>query len=254
MIYGETTEEFTIFAACDSVYLWDHGKGFVCSCALAKNNVHIHVSSASGKDRKYLKFLEEGYKILYPDGHFTSSYDEVDLGGKNAQERKTYFACNRFLIADQVIKCDVLILDIDCFLMSHIEPFDGDVGLFFRERRKDASPWNEEGNLVAAGAVYCSKHHLDFFSKVKEIINENDFKWFLDQVALIRAYQVLNDKKYITIGEKFLDWSFRKNSKIWTGKGTKKSLDPTYSAKHKEFRKKFPISEKNYDFNSILFT
>ncbi|NBP59166.1 hypothetical protein EBU71_21965 [bacterium] len=192
MIYGETTEEFTIFAACDSVYLWDHGKGFVCSCALAKNNVHIHVSSASGKDRKYLKFLEEGYKILYPDGHFTSSYDEVDLGGKNAQERKTYFACNRF----------------------YIEPFDGDVGLFFRERRKDASPWNEEGNLVAAGAVYCSKHHLDFFSKVKEIINENDFKWFLDQVALIRAYQVLNDKKYITIGEKFLDWSFRKNSKI----------------------------------------
>lgn len=249
MIIGTTTEEFTIMAACDSVYLRDHAKGFITSCALAQNNVHIHVTNPSEEDNKYLQFLCEGYKILYPEGHMTTSHDNMDTSSFTKSERRTFYACNRYIVVPDVVKCNVLILDIDCFVMSNIVPFEEDVGLYLRKPIGN-DKWEIEGNKLAAGAVYVNKNHLDFIGYTKEVIldhiSRREMRWFLDQLALIRAYDHFPEKKYVTITEKFLDWSFRKNSKIWTGKGSKKSLDATYGAKHKEFKNKFPLNEKEY--------
>lgn len=246
MIIGSTTEEFTIFAACDSKYLRDHAKGFITSCALAQNNVHIHVTNPSEEDNKYLQFLCEGYKILYPEGHMTTSYDTIDISSYDKAQRRTFYACNRYLVVPDVVKCDVLILDIDCFVMSNIVPFEEDVGLYLR-RALGKDKWELEGGRLAAGAVYVNRNHLDFIAHTRDTIqtylDKKEIRWFLDQVALIRAYDNFPEKNYVTITEKFLDWTFRKGSKVWTGKGSKKSLDAIYGAKHKEFKKKFPLPD-----------
>lgn len=240
MIYGETSTEFCILASCDAKYLYDHAKGLVSSCALAKNNVHIHVTNPTDKEHEHIEYLRKGYNIMYPEGNFRYSYDLMDITNYNSNERVTFYQCNRFLVADQVVKSDVLIVDIDCFLIHHIDPLDGDVGIYFRDPKGE--DWEREGTYVAAGVLYCKYDHFDFLLKVKDIINSNKKIHLLDQVAIYRAYKEL-DKDYINLDDTFMDWQFRPTSKIWTGKGTLKMWSVPYTQKHKDFKKKFPEKE-----------
>lgn len=244
MIYGNTTDEFTIFASCDNVYLKDHSKGFVTSCALAKNNVHIHITNPTEDSFKYLEYLKTGYSLLYPEGSMTTSYDTIDISTYTAKQRRTFYSCNRFMVLNQVVNCDILILDIDCLVMKHIDNLDCDIGLFLREDLM-VKEWQGLAGKVAAGAVYINKNHLDFIDHVSNFINSNSMIWYLDQVALYDAFLKFSNKKYMFFDNKFMDWEFKMGSAIWTGKGDRKSLNAVYTKKHKDFKKHFPIAENN---------
>jgi hypothetical protein len=244
MIYGETGVDFTIFASCDNIYLKDHSKGFVTSCALAKNNVHIHVTNPTEDSLKYLEYLKTGYEQLYSNGLMTTSYDTLDISNYNLKQRKTFYTCNRFIVLPSVIKCDVLILDVDCLVMKHIDNLECDVGLFLRKELV-VKEWNGLAGKVAAGAVYISKRNLDYIEHVSNFISNNNMNWYLDQVALYDAYLNFPNKNYVFFDNKFMDWEFKPDTVIWTGKGNRKSLNAVYTKKHKDFRKQFPIAENN---------
>ena len=242
MIYGETGNDFTIFASCDHVYLKDHGKGFVASCALAKNNLHLHVTNPNTDTFKFLDYLKSGYKMLYADGNVTTSYDTMDISKYNTKQRRTFYACNRFIVASQVIKCDVLILDIDCLIMKHVDNLECDIGLFLREDRVEKE-WKGLAGKTAAGALYCSRLNLDFLEHAKDFILNNKLDWYIDQVALYKSYLNFPDKKYTFFDGKFMDWNFKTDSIIWTGKGDRKRLNVTYTKKHNDFKRLFPIKD-----------
>ena len=245
MIYGETSTEFCILASCDAKYLYDHAKGLVSSCALAKNNVHIHVTNPTDKEHEYLKYLKAGYSMMYPEGIMTTSYDTIDISKYNKEQRKTFYACNRFIVAPDIVKSDILILDVDCYLMQHIDPLDCDVGIFYRPNESNKL-WKGLATKVAAGILYCSKNNLDFLQNVKNFIMNNKLDWYLDQVALYAVYMEFPKKKYHIFDNKFMDWEFKKGTKIWTGKGPRKALNATYGNMHKEFNRKFPLKEQDY--------
>jgi len=245
MIYGKTGTEFTLMAACDEKYLIHHAKGFTASAAIAKNNVHLHVTNPTERGHKYLEFLGAGYEILHPDGVFTTSYDTIDISiYKRIEYLKTFYACNRFLVAADVMQADMLLVDIDCFIMKHIDNIDADVGLFLRDEKY--KEWNGEAGKVAAGVVYVNKNHKDFLEPVKEFIDNNKKHWFVDQVALKRAYEAFPTKRYHVFNNKFMDWDFKSNTVIWTGKGDRKTSNAIYTNKHKEFKNLFPIKDSEY--------
>ena len=242
MIIGNTTEEFTIMAAGDSVYVGEYAKGLVCSCALNQNNVHIHITNPTEKDHDYLNYLNKGYNKLHPDGKFTSSYDQIDISKLSKEARKTFYACNRFIVADKVAKADILILDLDCYLRQHIDPLDCDVALFHREPKGQG--WEQLGTHIAAGAVFCRLDHIDFLTETARILNEHKLEWLADQVALYEAYLKFKDqKKFYTLTDNFMDWTFKETSKIWTGKGTTKMWSVPYTKTHNDIKRKFPKRE-----------
>jgi len=188
MIYGKTGKDFTLFASCDIVYLKTHAKGFVTSAALVKNNVHIHVTQIKSEGHQYLEFLQKGYYILYPEGLFTISYDNINISKYNNEQRKTFYACNRFLVAPEVMDTDILLLDIDCLIIQHIDPPDADIGIFYRPDVVYPE-WKGEAGKVAAGVVYVNKDHIDFLSYTRDFISTHKMEWFEDQVVLKRAYE-----------------------------------------------------------------
>jgi len=245
MIYGETGKEFSIMASCDANYLHDHAKGLVSSCALAKNNVHIHVTNPTEKEHRYLEYLKAGYTMIYSEGTMTSSYDTIDISKYNNNQNKTFYACNRFIVAPDIVKSDVLILDVDCYLMQHIDPLDCDIGLFLR-KELTVKEWNGLAGKVFAGAVYSSKNSLDFITYAKDFILSNNLDWYLDQVALYESYKNFPNKRYHMFDNEFMDWDFKPNTKIWTGKGNRKFMNATYSDKLNNFKRKFPIKEEDY--------
>jgi hypothetical protein len=244
MIHGNTGKDFTLMASCDEKYLLDHAKGFVTSAALAKNNVHLHVTNPKARVHQYLEFLGKGYAILYPEGIYTTSFDQLDINHLSGEYRKTWYACNRFLVAADVMQTDILLLDIDCLIMKHIDNIDSDIGLFLRD--EEYKEWDGEAGKVAAGAVYINQNHKDFLFVVKDFIENNKKHWFVDQVALKRAYEAFPNKRYHVFDNKFMDWDFKPNTTIWTGKGPRKALNAVYTGKHKEFRHKFPIKDADY--------
>ena len=246
-IIGERPRKFCLFTSCDPKYLRDHARAYISSCAKAGNNVHLHVINASVNDWTYMQILKMGYKHMYPSGEMTVSSEDTDLSSISQEQKRTYYACNRFIVASSIITQPMLITDIDCLIMKHIYPLETDLGIFLREPLPGVNDWEREGSRVAAGAVFVKETAKDFLESVAQIILDNELRWFLDQTALSISYQHFKNKySWFAFGTDFLDWEFLPNTKIWTGKGDRKYNNPQYLNSKKHYHDIFPKLSEEY--------
>jgi len=239
-IIGDIPNTFTSLASCDSLYMREHAPALAASCALVDNDLHVHMINPMHDDFTTLQVINEGAKKLNDKFRLTVSYEESDLRKLSAEERRTYFACNRFLVANELLALgsdSLFITDVDCLFMQHVSQADATLGLFLREALPGTVGWEREGTKVAAGAVYYHKSIGWFAKEVADIISNNPYRWFLDQAALSRVYQKhkLDIDNFRCFDEKFLDWKFKQGTTIWTGKGARKHDNPIYVSKKKEF-------------------
>lgn len=221
-----------IFVSCDSKYLHDHAPAFLNSCLNAGNAVHLHVVNPTDED---VKFMD-----AYPEESITWSSENKKL---EDQEKRTYYACNRFLVAPELLKktpiTSMLITDIDCLIMKHISEPMYALGLFLRDPLPGVDGWERESTRVAAGVVHYHKFALPFAEAVACKIRtqfQEGHHWFTDQWALYQVYQQLG--RWYTphvFDNQFMDWEFVEGTTIWTGKGPRKYDNPKYLAKKKEF-------------------
>ena len=133
----------------------------------------------TGKTIKPLNLL----RMLHDDDKYKITYTKSDITDR------TFYACNRFLKASEILQTadEVLITDIDCFLRKPIEWEyfkDCDYSLYLREPLPGTVGWEKEGTRVGAGAVYLKNTALTFMSLVKKQIEHYGLQWFVDQVSL----------------------------------------------------------------------
>ncbi len=246
-VIGERPKSFCLFTSCDSKYLQDHARAYISSCAKAENNVHLHVINADADDWTYMQTLKMRYNILFPHGEMTISSEDTDLLTISEEEKRTYYACNRFIIASSMITAPMLITDIDCLIMTHLDPLDTDLGLFLREPLPGVNDWEREGSRVAAGAVFIKENAKEFLESVAQIILNNKLRWFLDQTALNISYQHFKTKYSCTaFGTDFMDWEYLEGTTIWTGKGDRKYSNPKYLGMKKNYYDAFPELSEEY--------
>ena len=234
-IEGDRLREFSIVAACDPLYMREHAPALASSCKKVNNRFHLHVISPSKDDENFARELKEKM-----DGLMTVTVERSRITA-NPRSQRTSYAINRFYLADTLLKegiSDFLVVDVDCYLMKHIEPPDADAALFLREPIPGTVGWEKEGTCVAAGAVYYKNPEFAQLvaDKISAIRDEKGLMWFLDQKALNEAYLELKDKlKFHIFDSSFMDWEFIEGTTIWTGKGPRKTDNPIYVAKKKEF-------------------
>lgn len=246
-IIGERPRHFCLFTSCDPKYLRDHGKAYIVSCAKAENNVHLHVINATADDWTYMQILKIGYNILFPLGVMTISSEDIDLNNLSEEKKRTYYACNRFIVAASVLSAPMMITDIDCLIMKNVKPLGTAVGLFLRDSLPGVNEWEKQGSKVAAGVVYVTSKSKEFLEATAKIILDNELRWFLDQAALNAAYEHFKEKHSCTIfGSDFLDWEFLPDTTIWTGKGSRKYDNAVYVARKNYYRDQFPDISKEY--------
>lgn len=228
-IIGEAPKSFCLLTSCDSNYLKDHARAYIISCAKAENNVHLHVINAGADEWTYMKTLKMRYNILFPSGEMSISSENTDINNLSAEKKRTYYACNRFIVASSMITAPMCITDIDCLIMKHIDPLNTDLGLFLREPLPGVNDWEREGSRVAAGAVFVKETAKEFLESTTQIILDNELRWFLDQTALNISYQHFKTKySCTTFGPDFMDWEFLPDTTIWTGKGDRKYNNHKY--------------------------
>lgn len=206
-----------IFASCDEKYFIEHGYHFANSAA--KQGVRPWIDIISPDPYSFLS------KVKLPDAAkitFTES----------KENDRTFYACNRFLIADKVLKSadEVLITDVDCFLRKPIDWSDFqdcDYSLYLRDSLPGTVGWEKEGTKVGAGAVYLTSKARDFVSNVRHLIAQNGPIWFVDQVALWQVHKHFHENnfnlKFKQMPFKYIDWEFGSDGVIWTGKGARKT-------------------------------
>ena len=235
---------FTILASCDVRYFRLFAPAFVTSAALAKNNVHINViiDNSPGSDQSVdtddLKLVFE--QLNSGENTLTFSEKKVTFFEGTAEFVRTYYACNRFLIAPSLLRAGqrLFITDIDCMFMKHVDEPDADVGLFLRDSLPGTFGWEAEGTKTAAGAVYYNNTMIgrEFAECVSQAIGLGRWKWFSDQVALSQAFEIYKqDIRFHCFDPQFMDWEFKEGTTIWTGKGPRKFDNPTYTAMQQKF-------------------
>jgi hypothetical protein len=231
-----------LFTSCDSVYLHLHAPSLVASAACNDNSIHINVCNAEVGDREFLDNLGSEYRKLagWPGSEFSWSMSTPFAESNTKEERRTVYACDRFLSAIPVLenhKEDLLIIDTDCLIMKHIYDIEEyQIGLFLRDPLPGTQGWENAGSRVAAGAVFVSHDAVPFLEEVAQRIKKGPLAWFLDQVAINEAYQKhINDYHYKYFDSQFMDWEFIEGTTIWTGKGPRKYDNATYVSKKNEF-------------------
>ena len=146
-----------LFTSCDSSYFHSHATTLIASASAARNDVHVHVVNPD--ENVFLRMRD----VVEQETNITVSfsYEETDL--EPAVDRSTYYACNRFLVAEQILdEVDrLLVIDTDCLLMRNFEfPVSKDLGLFTRESAPGTNGWVHLGTKVAAGIVFLTQDRL----------------------------------------------------------------------------------------------
>ena len=250
MIIGNTTDQFTLLASCDSVYLRKYSKGLVASSAISANNLHLHVTNPNDSDLKYLEYLQACYKSLNSKEVMTTSYDTMPISHLDPSQKQAFYASNRFIIAPEIARGDLLIIDVDSLIINHIGNLREDVGLYFRSGdvvQKGVPHWGKKAKLIMAGAVYCKLKNIDFLKTARDFINQNQMIWHVDQVALFSAYKQY--KKILTFAKfdhNLLDWHFMPGTLIWSGKNQAKNQNIKYLQKYNEIVSEIEIKEEDY--------
>ena len=226
---GDNPTGDVLFASCDSNYFLNHGPAFMMSAIKFKQNLHLHIVNP---DKHVNNIVERVSKF----NNLTFSTEQTDLKGIDP---RTYYACNRFIVASHVLRlCEAaIILDIDNILMNEVQWNTCDIGLFLRDPLPGTVGWEQESTHVAAGIVsYSTPLGLDFLNRVSDKIKSyKELRWFADQNALWKVYEE-NKHKLSTFvyDSSIMDWEFKPDTMLWTGKGPRKYDDPTYVSKDNE--------------------
>jgi hypothetical protein len=233
---------FTSFASCDTGYFQQHAKPLISSAIFHGNNLHVHVIGNYDDCRDLIEEYElkaqKMIRNISSNVAIQFSLGPLPLEQKYLRDLRTYYACDRFINAPEMMNhfnMSVLVLDIDCYFMQKIEPFEEDVRLFLREPLPGTQGWEAEGTRVAAGAVFYNNTTMGrkFASDVRTEIIEGEHRWFADQVALNKTFQKLTKQTedpftYGVFDSDFMDWEFRQGTAIWTGKGSRKYENQEY--------------------------
>ena len=228
---GDNPTGDVLFASCDSNYFLNHGPAFMMSAIKFKQNLHLHIVNP---DKHVNNIVERVSKF----NNLTFSTEQTDLKGIDP---RTYYACNRFIVAPYILRQAhrVMILDVDNYLMNEMRWPDPeyDAGLFLRDPLPGTTGWEQESTHVAAGIVsYSTPLGLDFLNRVSDKIKSyKELRWFADQNALWKVYEE-NKHKLSTFvyDSSIMDWEFKPDTMLWTGKGPRKYDDPTYVSKDNE--------------------
>lgn len=215
----------TCVVSCDSGYLREYLPSFAMSCNMAGNPLHCHIVNATEEDLDFALDLTNKLNV------------KVGITfERGSPEDRVYYACNRFLIAPELLKYypgGIMICDIDSIVMKPIPTYEQDVGLYFREPLPNVNAWETEGTRIAAGAVYMNGSAHPFAEKVYEILLSSDghLHWFSDQVALHRAYQEHKDSlKFLDLSDGFMSWESSENCYLFSAKGDRKRTLEEYVA------------------------
>lgn len=249
-----------LYASCDGKYFEKFAPAFFMGALNHNHKIHIGVCTPMNEAQLELRGRIEriGGDMVRITNDNASQHTMKTFAG---DEERVWFSTRRFVHLPNVLSfygkdTRVMCLDIDSLVMKPIPFPNVDFGLYLREHENTgaANSWEEEGMKVAAGIVYVTHNVKSFVDDVAKRITESQkILWFMDQVAIYRAYNKLweddnnsvppwdgSNLSFINFNNTpYMDWNFNDDSYFWTGKGNRKYDDPKYVHEFMKLTKEF---------------
>lgn len=223
-----------ILVACDCGYL-DDAVALLRSLNAASPQAHIvlHVVNPAPDTLPHLESISDEL----PSISLHLSAEKVRL--PNPRLKRAYYASARFVRLAELLPVSTspfLVLDADSLFVAPIDldftdKEEADVCLRRRDQEGEVAPHLQ----VAAGAVWARpvEPALEYFRAVAADLLEEftsaTATWFIDQIILARHMKAATGGVVVrNIKSKYVDWTFRDDSIVWTGKGDRKFYELRY--------------------------
>jgi tetratricopeptide (TPR) repeat protein len=236
-----SAEDLVIFFVADSGYFWEHGLVLLGSIVQQSPGAkcHVHIVNPDGAISAAIEEIRKSLPGL------SYSYERVDFAGRSQDYVRTYYASIRFVRIAEIFAsapATYLCIDSDCIVRgdvgeaaSALDVTDVAVRLRYSDRPHVTVAAGALMLRPTAGAATFAKRVAELISLVLE---SGEAAWFLDQVVL--SYTVREARKsgieVTQLEIDWIDWFFRDQSLIWTGKGPRKSEDERYIDEASSYR------------------
>lgn len=227
-----------LFSSVDPVYFNRFIPALAESAHRNGQALHVNVVNPSSTVERLAAVLSSCYC------RFTASYTYDDTYELSPEEKRTYYASHRFLMAPHLMLetgADLVIVDADSLVNRNLDTkflSEYDFGLFLRDSLPGTIGWENLGTKVAAGMVYYSgPRGQHIATSVSKRIVGYGLRWFVDQVSLREEYEAMSDRsRFFQFTREHLDWEFTESSWIWTGKGDRKYNSDEYVKKYNHYQ------------------
>ncbi len=220
---------------CDCAYL-DFAISLIRSTDLFSPGLPflLHLINPTGSDISRLQALGATLKTT----RLAVSYETIDLSSLDQDERRTYFACARFLRLAELLPLlglPLLCLDADSLVVAALDFAKlGKAGLAVVQRDV-TGPMAEQ--LAVLNSSIWLRHTtpvqnliVAVASEIVQAFADGSASWYLDQVAMGRQIAKAGAQcGIVNLPARFADWNFLDTSSIWAAKGTRKYMDLRFS-------------------------
>lgn len=221
---------FQIFTSCDKNYFLKYSCEFLASININSpgTKVVMHIINPDETVEEAFEDYRESFKAI----EICLIREYVDLSDKTTQEKMAYYVNERFVALHDYVnnsKIDTYFSDIDAFIMKSLvimrtEHKNCDVAIYLRPNHED------EFRKVLGGSIYFkyTEPSIKILNEIAtEIVNRrtnNENIWMGDQDIIYRAIlRNLDSAKINHIDRKYVDWTFKNESVVWSAKGDRKT-------------------------------
>jgi tetratricopeptide (TPR) repeat protein len=245
-------DDVVVFFAADSGYFWQHSLVLLASLHRhsPQSKCHVHVINPDAG----VPLAIQSLRSMLPELVVTYTFETIDFEGCDEAHISTYYASVRFVRLREVFArspATYLCVDADCIVRgsvtSALNKLDlADVGIHMR--------YDERPHMTVAAGVLVLRPTLpaaEFIARVAALIQQTlearEAMWFLDQIILSHVVRELAARVNVSqLDMSYIDWFFRDDSLIWTGKGRRKSENNWYmreAAQYQNIHDDIRISE-----------
>lgn len=206
----EKIKKDSIYLPSNTTYFNDWTKLFVLSAKkyIPWINLHCHIFDITESDRLWC----EKHNLSY-------SSEKTPEFFINQDQKRGYWVNTRFCRIPEIFDDNiaVLALDVDGLIVNPISQKE-----FRKDLDKDWVAIREKGTGSLGGCLGLTPNgkarHI-IKERILNLYNSNKLCWYLDQDLF---NELIQENILSTFGMKYVDYHFRKENKIWTGKGNRK--------------------------------
>jgi tetratricopeptide (TPR) repeat protein len=247
--------ETVIFFSGDNTYFWKFCRALIASICINNSNAIIHVHLVNPDNHVEEAIFAFGKNYFNSSISYTKEF--IDISDMTDDMAKTYFACSRFIRLPELMQkspATYLCIDCDCLVIDDISDLTANQPDFdiMAHRRFVPEEFLEvaAGGLVVMPTLAAKRFLARLYNTIVSVIEAGEASWFLDQIAL---NEVLNLEEEAGLNVSlldisYIDWFFNSESKIWTGKGKRKSRDLLYL---KQFNHYDDCASKIYAYQKL---
>lgn len=229
-------DDLVLFVSCDAGYWRLHAATLLASVAQNAPDafVHVHVVNPDEDCRRHLAIFGQ----VLGARRLSATFETVDLSGVAETYPLVYYSSIRFARLYQIAErrpTNYLCVDADCLVRAPLagllrQAGSGDVALLRRFGRSLETSV-AAGGLFARPTAGARVFLRDVAAGIFSVLTSGEAEWFLDQVVISSAVERGCRSGTVAVAQldyAYIDWCFRKDGIVWTGKGDRKFSNDSY--------------------------